>query len=91
MGTASGTIRVEESTKRAVRAIAADFGFDISSIPRAFYTQNARAGGEDSPEPRRVPGTRQEAAEVNALRKTSAFAEKDARRTRLPSIQTGIA
>ena len=32
MGTASVTIRVEESTKRAVRAIAEDFGFDISSI-----------------------------------------------------------
>ena len=38
MGTASVTIRVEESTKRAVRAIAENFGFDISSIARAFYT-----------------------------------------------------
>lgn len=90
MGAASVTIRVEESTKRAVCAIAEDFGFDISSITRAFYKQIEREG-EIPPEPRRVPGARQEAAEVNALRKTSAFAEKDARRTRLPSIQTGIA
>lgn len=42
MGTASVTIRVEESTKRAVRAIAEDFGFDISSIARAFYKQIER-------------------------------------------------
>lgn len=44
MGTASVTIRVEESTKRAVRAIAEDFGFDISSIARAFYKQIEREG-----------------------------------------------
>ncbi len=44
MGTASVTIRVEESTKRAVRAIAEDFGFDISSIARAFYKQIKREG-----------------------------------------------
>lgn len=42
MGTASVTIRAEESTKRAVRAIAEDFGFDISSITRAFYKQIER-------------------------------------------------
>ncbi len=44
MCTASVTIRVEESTKRAVRAIAEDFGFDISSITRAFYKQIEREG-----------------------------------------------
>lgn len=44
MGTASVTIRVEESTKRAVRAIAEDFGFDISSITRALYKQIEREG-----------------------------------------------
>ena len=42
MGTASVTIRVDESTKRAVSAIAEDFGFDISSITRAFYKQIER-------------------------------------------------
>lgn len=42
MGTASVTIRAEESTKRAVRAIAENFGFDISSIARAFYKQIER-------------------------------------------------
>lgn len=44
MGTASVTIRAEESTKRAVRAIAENFGFDISSIARAFYKQIEREG-----------------------------------------------
>ena len=44
MGTASVTIRAEESTKRAVRALAENFGFDISSIARAFYKQNGREG-----------------------------------------------
>ena len=44
MGTASVTIRVEESTKRAVRAIAEDFGCDISSIARAFHKQIEREG-----------------------------------------------
>lgn len=42
MATASVTIRVDESTKRAVSAIAEDFGFDISSITRAFYKQIER-------------------------------------------------
>ena len=42
MGTASVTIRVDESTKQAVSAIAEDFGFDISSITRAFYKQIER-------------------------------------------------
>ena len=42
MGTASVTIRVDESTKRAVSAIAEDFGLDISSITRAFYKQIER-------------------------------------------------
>ena len=42
MSTTSVTIRVDESTKRAVSAIAEDFGFDISSITRAFYKQIER-------------------------------------------------
>ena len=42
MGTASVTIRVDESTKQTVSAIAEDFGFDISSITRAFYKQIER-------------------------------------------------
>ena len=42
MSTASVTIRVDEPTKRAVSAIAEDFGFDISSITRAFYKQIVR-------------------------------------------------
>lgn len=36
------TIRVDESTKQAASAIAEDFGFDISSITRAFYKQIER-------------------------------------------------
>ena len=42
MSTASVTVRVDESTKRAVSAIAEDFGVDISSIARAFYKQIER-------------------------------------------------
>ena len=42
MNTASVTIRIDESTKQAVSAIAEDFGFDISSITRAFYKQIER-------------------------------------------------
>lgn len=42
MSTTSATIRVDESTKQAVSAIAEDFGFDISSIARAFYKQIER-------------------------------------------------
>lgn len=42
MGTTSVTIRVDESTKQAVSAIVEDFGFDISSITRAFYKQIER-------------------------------------------------
>ena len=49
MGTTSATIRVEGSTKRAVCAIAYDFGFDISSIARAFYKQNRARGGKIPP------------------------------------------
>ena len=42
MSTASVTIRVDESTKKAVSSIAEDFGFDLSSITRAFYKQIER-------------------------------------------------
>lgn len=39
-----GDHQAEESTKRAVRALAENFGFDISSIARAFYKQIEREG-----------------------------------------------
>lgn len=42
ISTTSVTIRVDESTKQAASAIAEDFGFDISSITRAFYKQVER-------------------------------------------------
>ena len=42
ISTTSVTIRVDESTKQAASAIAEDFGFDISSITRAFYKQIER-------------------------------------------------
>lgn len=42
MGATSVTIRADESTKQAASAIAEDFGFDISSITRAFYKQVER-------------------------------------------------
>lgn len=42
MTTASVTVRVDEATKAAAAAIAEDFGFDLSSITRAFYRQIVR-------------------------------------------------
>ena len=42
MATASVTVRVDDATKRAASAIAEDFGFDLSSITRAFYKQIVR-------------------------------------------------
>lgn len=42
MATASVTIRVDEATKSAASAIAEDFGFDLSSVTRAFYRQMVR-------------------------------------------------
>lgn len=42
MSTASVTIRVDEATKRAASSIAEDFGFDLSSVTRAFYKQIVR-------------------------------------------------
>lgn len=42
MATASVTIRVDDATKRAASAIAEDFGFDLSSVTRAFYRQIVR-------------------------------------------------
>lgn len=39
---ASVTVRVDEETKEAVTKIAEDFGFDLSSITRAFYLQIVR-------------------------------------------------
>ena len=40
--TASVTIRVDEPTKAAASRIAEDFGFDLSSVTRAFYRQMVR-------------------------------------------------
>lgn len=42
MATASVTVRVDEPTKLAAAAIAEDFGFDLSSVTRAFYRQIVR-------------------------------------------------
>lgn len=42
MTTASVTVRVDEATKHAAAAIAEDFGFDLSSVTRAFYRQIVR-------------------------------------------------
>lgn len=42
MATASVTIRVDEQTKEEASAIAEDFGFDLSSVTRAFYRQMVR-------------------------------------------------
>lgn len=39
---ASVTIRVDHETKEAAAAIAEDFGFDLSSVTRAFYRQMVR-------------------------------------------------
>lgn len=38
----SVTVRVDEETKAAAARIAADFGFDLSSVTRAFYRQIVR-------------------------------------------------
>ena len=42
MATSSVTVRVDEATKAAAAAIAEDFGFDLSSVTRAFYRQIVR-------------------------------------------------
>lgn len=42
MTTASVTVRVDEATKQAAASIAEDFGFDLSSVTRAFYRQIVR-------------------------------------------------
>ena len=39
---ASVTVRVDDETKEAAAAIAEDFGFDLSSVTRAFYRQMIR-------------------------------------------------
>ena len=39
---ASVTVRVDEATKLAASSIAEDFGFDLSSVTRAFYKQIVR-------------------------------------------------
>ena len=40
--TASVTVRIDEATKLAASEIAEDFGFDLSSVTRAFYKQMVR-------------------------------------------------
>ncbi len=42
MTTSSVTVRVDEPTKLAAAAIVEDFGFDLSSVTRAFYKQIVR-------------------------------------------------
>ncbi len=39
---ASVTIRVDDQTKREAAEIVEDFGFDLSSVTRAFYRQIVR-------------------------------------------------
>ncbi|MDO4607300.1 MAG: type II toxin-antitoxin system RelB/DinJ family antitoxin [Bowdeniella nasicola] len=39
---ASVSVRVDDETKEAAAAIAEDFGFDLSSVTRAFYRQMVR-------------------------------------------------
>lgn len=39
---ASVTVRVDQETKEAAAEIAEDFGFDLSSVTRAFYRQIVR-------------------------------------------------
>ena len=38
----SVTVRVDQATKDAAAGIAEDFGFDLSSVTRAFYRQIVR-------------------------------------------------
>lgn len=38
----SVTIRVDEETKKAAAAVAAEFGLDLSTMTRAFFRQVAR-------------------------------------------------
>lgn len=42
MSMTSVTVRVDEDTKKQASEIAEDFGFDLSSITRAFYRQIVR-------------------------------------------------
>lgn len=42
MNTASVTVRVDALTKREASSIAEDFGFDLSSVTRAFWKQIVR-------------------------------------------------
>lgn len=42
MTMASVTVRVDADTKRDASEIAEDFGFDLSSVTRAFYRQIVR-------------------------------------------------
>lgn len=42
MTAASVTVRVDEVTDQAAASIAEDFGFDLSSVTRAFYRQVVR-------------------------------------------------
>lgn len=39
---ASVTVRVDDATKERAAEIAEDFGFDLSSVTRAFYRQIVR-------------------------------------------------
>ena len=42
MNMTSVTVRVDEDTKKQASDIAEDFGFDLSSVTRAFYRQIVR-------------------------------------------------
>ncbi|WEV66533.1 type II toxin-antitoxin system RelB/DinJ family antitoxin [Bifidobacterium sp. ESL0764] len=42
MRMATVTVRVDEQTKKMASALAEEFGFDLSSVTRAFYKQMIR-------------------------------------------------
>lgn len=44
MGTATMTIRCDEADKRAAAMVADYYGFDLSSVTRAFWKQIGRTG-----------------------------------------------
>lgn len=78
---ASVTVRVDESTKERAAQIAEDFGFDLSSVTRAFYRQIVRENriplNLSYREPNRESIEALREAEHIAERGTSRFANAD--------------
>ena len=65
---ASVTVRVDESTKERAAEIAEDFGFDLSSVTRAFYRQIVREN--------RIPLNLSYRESLEALREAAQIAER---------------